>query len=112
MFDQTAKLLRVHVSEGDKHEGRPLFEAILDKCRELGISGVTVFQGLEGYGETAEIHRHHLIRHDQPIVVMIIDQPEALSKLIPIIEDMMDTGLIAMSDVSIKRVQKSQVRIE
>jgi PII-like signaling protein len=112
MFDQTAKLLRVHLSEGDKHEGRPLFEAILDKCRELGMSGATVFRGLEGYGETAEIHRHHLIRHDQPIVIMIIDQPEALSRFIPIVEGMMDTGLMAMSDVSIRRVQKSQVRHE
>jgi PII-like signaling protein len=112
MPNQTAKLLRVHLSEGDRYEGRPLFQAILDKCRELGMSGATVFQGLEGYGETAEIHRHHLIRHDQPIVIMIIDQPEALARLIPFVEVMMDTGLIAMSDVRVKRVQKSQVRLD
>lgn len=112
MPNQTAKLLRLHLSEGDRFEGRPLFEAVLDKCRELGLSGATVFRGLEGYGETAEIHRHHLIGHDQPIVIMIIDQPEALSRLIPIVEGMMDTGLIATSDARVKRVQKSRAKLE
>jgi len=108
MPNQRAKLLRLHLSEGDQYEGRPLLEAILDKCRELGMSGATVFRGLEGYGETAAIHRYHVTRHDQPIMIMIIEQPEALSRLIPIVEDMMDTGLIAMSDVEVKRIQKSQ----
>src|SRR5262249_51841074 len=68
-----AKLLQLHFSESDKYQGRSLYEAIMEKCRELSIAGATVFRGLEGYGESAEIHRHHLIGHDQPIVVTIID---------------------------------------
>ncbi len=108
---QTAKLMRLHLSESDQYAGRPLFEAILDKCRELRIAGATVFRGLEGYGETAEIHRHRLMRHDQPIVIVIIDQPEVLDRLIPIVENMMDTGMIAMSDVRVTRVQKGQTSL-
>ncbi len=102
----TASLLRLHLSEGDRFEGRPLHEAILDKCMELGVTGATVFRGLEGYGETAEIHRHHLMRRDQPILVMVIDQREVLDRLIPVVENMMDTGLIAISEVSVKRVRR------
>lgn len=78
----------------------------MNRCKELKIAGATVFRGLEGYGETAEIHRHHLIRKDQPIVVTIVDTPENLDRLIPEVEEMMDTGMIAISDVEYVRIQK------
>jgi PII-like signaling protein len=101
-----ARLLRVHISESDRFQGKPLYEAIVAKCRELKIAGATVFRGLEGYGETAEMHRAHLVRHDQPIVVNIVDSHEKLAALVPIVEGMMDTGLIAVSDVQVIRVQR------
>ena len=102
-----AKLLRLHFGERDQYNGKPLYEAIVNRCKELKIAGATVFRGLEGYGETAEIHRHHLIRKDQPIVVTIVDTPENLARLIPEVEEMMDTGMIATSDVDYMRIEKS-----
>ena len=102
-----AKLLRIHISEGDRFEGHPLYETIVAKCRELKIAGATVFRGLEGYGETAELHRAHLVGHDQPIVISIVDAADKLDLLIPIVEAMMGTGVIAVSDVQAVRVQKA-----
>jgi PII-like signaling protein len=104
---RTAKLLRLHISESDRFEGKSLHEAILDRCMEIGIAGATVFRGLEGYGETAEIHRRRLMRNDQPIVVVIIDEPEAILRLLPIIESMMATGLVAISEVTTIRVSET-----
>jgi hypothetical protein len=72
----------------------------------LKIAGATVFRGFEGYGETAEIHRHHLLKKDQPIVVTIVDTAENLGRLIPEVEEMMDTGMIATSDVEYVRIEK------
>jgi PII-like signaling protein len=103
---KNAKLLRLHFGESDRYNGKPLYEAIVNRCKELKIAGATVFRGLEGYGETAEIHRHHLIRKDQPIVVTIVDTPENLRRLIPEVEEMMDTGMIATSDVEYMRIEK------
>ncbi len=103
-----AKLLRLHFTERDRHQGKPLYEAIVEKCRELKIAGATVFRGLEGYGDTAEIHRSHVLRHDLPIVVQIVDSPENIQRLVPILEEMMDKGLIAISDVGTIRIQKAQ----
>jgi len=104
-----AKMLRLHFSEHHKYDGRPLYEAVVQKCRELSIAGATVFRGLEGYGESAEIHRHHLLAHDQPIVVTIIDSEENIQRLLPVVEEMMDTGLIAISDVEVSRITKLPV---
>jgi len=101
-----AKLLRLHFGEGDRHKGKPLYEAIVSRCLELKIAGATVFRGLEGFGETAEIHRHHLVRKDQPIVVTIVDTEENLARLIPEVEEMMDTGMIATSDVEYMRMER------
>ncbi len=103
----TAKLLRIHISESDRRQGKPLYEAIVAKCRELKIAGATVFRGIEGYGETAEMHRAHLVRREQPIVIVIIDSADNLARLIPIVENMMDTGLMAVSDVEVVRIQKT-----
>jgi uncharacterized protein len=101
-----AKILRLHFGESDRYDGQPLYEAIVDRCKELRIAGATVFRGLEGYGESAEIHRHHAIRKDQPIVVTIVDTAENLERLIPVVEEMMDTGMIATSDVDYLRIEK------
>jgi PII-like signaling protein len=101
-----AKLLRIHISEADRFQGKPLYEAIVATCRELKIAGATVFRGLEGYGESAEMHKSHLTRHDQPILISIVDTEDNLRRLVPVVEQMMDTGLMAMSDVRVVRVQK------
>jgi hypothetical protein len=101
-----AKLLRLHFGESDRYNGKPLYQAIVNRCMELRVAGATVFRGIEGYGETAEIHRHHVIGNDQPIVVTIVDTPENLGRLIPELEEMMDTGMIATSDVDYMRIEK------
>jgi len=105
---QPAKLMRLHFSEHHRYKGKPLYEAIVQKCLELKIAGTTVLRGLEGYGGMAQIHRSHILTHDLPIVVTIVDSAENIDRLAPIVEEMMDTGLIAVSDVQIKRIQKSK----
>src|ERR1035441_2705388 len=94
---QPAKLLRIHIAESDRYGGKALYEAIVNKCREMKIAGATVFRGLEGYGETAEMHKHHLTRNDQPILISIVDTAENLARLTPVVEEMMDTGQVFSS---------------
>src|SRR5215475_13194523 len=101
---QPAKLLRLHVTERERYQGKPLYEAIVQKCKELKISGATVFRGLEGYGDSAEIHRARMLGHDLPIVIQIVDSEESIQRLLPVLEEMMDQGLIAISYVTMVRV--------
>lgn len=104
---QPAKLLRLHFTERDRYQGKPLYAAIVEKCQEMKIAGATVFRGLQGFGDTAEIHRSHILTHDLPILVQIVDTEENIQRLLPVVEEMMDKGLIATSDVSVLRVRKS-----
>jgi uncharacterized protein len=104
---QPAEILRIHISESDRYESKPLYEAIVAKCRELKIAGATVFAGVEGYGETAEIHRAHLVHSDRPILVTVVDSPQNIRRLMPVVTEMMETGLLSVSAVEMIRVQKS-----
>ena len=107
MTIQAGKILRVHILESDRHQGQPLYEAIVAKCRELRIAGATVFRGLEGFGETAELHRAHLVRRDQPVVIVLVDTAENLERALPAIEEMIGTGVLALSDVEMIRVERT-----
>ena len=103
---QPAKLIRLHLCEGDRWEGQPLYEAIVQRCRELRMAGVSVFRGLQGFGESAEIHRAHVVGHDQPVLVTIVESAEHAAALLPELEAMLDTGMIAISDVDVIRVRR------
>ena len=104
-----AKILRVHVSAADKHEGTPLYEAIVARCREMKIAGATVFEGLEGFGETAAMHRRRLIAGDQPVIIVVVDSPANIDRLTPAIEAMVGAGVIAISEANMIRVQKREI---
>jgi PII-like signaling protein len=63
-----------------------------------------VFRALEGFGETAELHRQHLFQSDQPIVITIVERPEKALETLPFLESMMNSGLIAVTDVEVTLV--------
>lgn len=97
-----AKMLRIHFGEDDKWQGKPLYQAIVAKCRELDLAGATVYRGIEGYGASTLIHKAHLLRSsDRPIMVSVVDTQENINKLLPALDQMVGDGLIAMSDVEV-----------
>ncbi|MGA9305000.1 MAG: DUF190 domain-containing protein [Candidatus Sulfotelmatobacter sp.] len=99
-----ARMLRIHFGEDDRWQDKPLYEAIVIKCRELDIAGASVFRGIEGYGASTLIHKRHLLRSsDRPIMVSVIDTEEKIRSLIPALDEMVDEGLIAMSEVEVIR---------
>jgi uncharacterized protein len=104
-----ARMIRIHFGEDDKWHGKPLHEAVVAKCMELGIAGATVYRGIEGYGASTRIHRagHWTFSKDAPIMVTIIDAEEQIEKLIPQLDTMVEEGLIAMSRVDVIRYSRS-----
>jgi PII-like signaling protein len=104
---QPAKLVCILLSTGDRHNGVPLYEAIVNKCMELGIAGATVMKGIEGFGDTAEIHRSRLLKDDEPVVVTIVDSEENITRLLPAIENVASGALLAISDVLSRRVERA-----
>src|SRR6266852_1611927 len=93
---QPAKLIEIHCSERDRFQDMPLHEAIVQRCRQMRIAGVTVLRGLEGYGETTAIHRRHLLGADLPVTVIVVDSAPQVQALAEAVEQMLDTGMMAI----------------
>lgn len=105
-----ARMLRIHFGESDKWKGKPLHEAIVAKCQELGIAGAIVYRGIEGYGASTRIRHssHWKFSQDAPIMLSIIDRQEQIAKLLPQLDEMVDEGLIATSDVDVIRFSRPE----
>jgi hypothetical protein len=104
----TAKMLRIHFTEANKWQGKPLHEAIVAKCQEIGIAGATVYRGLEGFGASARIYHARSLSFSKevPIMVSVIDREEQIQKLIPHLDQMMEGGLVASSNVEVIRYSR------
>jgi len=98
-----AKMLRIHFGEDDKWQGKPLYQAIVEKCRELGLAGATVLRGFAGYGASTLVRRTHMLSfsRDLPVMVSVIDSEENIRRLLPLLDEMVGEGLIAMSNVEV-----------
>jgi hypothetical protein len=101
----TARMLRVHFGEDDRWQDKPLHEAILAQCIELGIAEAVVFRGIEGYGSASRIRHasHWPHSKDAPMQMSIIDTEEQIGKLIPFLDAMVEEGLVAASTVEVIR---------
>jgi hypothetical protein len=100
-----AKMVRVHFSQKDQWKGKPLHEEILSVCMDLGLAGATVYQGLEGFGLSAQIHHASMWpgSNDPPIMISIIDREDQIARLLPRLDEMISEGVIAISDVEVVR---------
>jgi PII-like signaling protein len=107
--ESTGKLLRIFIGEDDRYEGKPLFEVIVKRIRELGIAGATVIRGIEGYGAGSVIHKLSLLdlSADLPIVIEIVDSEEKILSIIPEIERLIEKSgggaLITLEKVEVIR---------
>jgi PII-like signaling protein len=108
--DGRAKLLRVFIGEADKWHGEPLYDAIVKKLRMMEIDGATVYRGILGYGAKGHEHKKsffHVMR-DMPIMVSAIDSPTKIAIAAEAVEEMLEDGLIVISDADFVRLVRSQ----
>lgn len=96
-------LLRVFVGESDRHNHRPLYEAIVLKAREAGLAGATVVRGVMGFGKHSILHTAKILRlsEDLPMVVEIADSLERIEQFLPLLDEMISDGLVTLEKVRV-----------
>ncbi|MDP8261759.1 MAG: DUF190 domain-containing protein [Candidatus Ancaeobacter aquaticus] len=102
-------LLRIFIGENDKYHGKPLYEQIVLKARELKLAGATVTRGIMGFGVDSHMHSAKLLRlsEDMPIIIEIIDIEDNLKKLILFLDDVVFEGLVTIEKVKIIKYRNS-----
>jgi uncharacterized protein len=98
-----AQLLRIFIGEAQRHDGKPLYEAIVLKARELHLAGATVLRGGLGYGHTSHLQTAKILRlsDDLPLVIEIVDSEEKIKAFLPVLDGMMASGLITLENIQV-----------
>ncbi|MBM4168987.1 MAG: DUF190 domain-containing protein [Ignavibacteria bacterium] len=107
---EDALLLRVFIGESDQYQGKPLYEQIVIKARELNLAGATVLRGIMGFGADSRIHTAKLLELsvDLPMVIEIVDTEENINKLMPFIDETVKEGLVTLEKMKVIKYRHSQ----
>ena len=96
-------LVRIFIGETDKWHHRPLGDALLERLRKEGFAGATMFRGLAGFGARSVLHSSHILRLSEglPLVMEVVDTEEHVQQLLPILDEMVQEGLVTMEKVHV-----------
>jgi len=98
-----AVLLRMFFGEADRYKRRPLYQAIVEKAREMHMAGATVLRGPLSFGRSSRLHTASILRlsEDLPVVIEIVDTAEKVDAFLPELEEMMGSGLVTLEKVQV-----------
>lgn len=104
-------LLRIFIGESDRWNGKPLYETIVLKARELHMAGATVLRGPMGFGAHSRMHTAKILRlsEDLPIVIEIVDAKQKIDELLPHIDQMVEEGLVTLEQVRVIKYRANDV---
>lgn len=102
-FPIESTLLRIFIGDQHKHGHMPLYEAIVLKAREMHLAGATVLRSPMGFGKSSRMHTAKILQlsTDVPLVIEIVDLPEKITAFLPVLDSMMDSGLVTMEKVQV-----------
>jgi PII-like signaling protein len=102
-IDGQGLLVRIYIGESDHWEGRPLYQAIVERLRDRGIAGATVLRGIEGFGANAHLHTSRILRlsEDLPILIEVVDEEDRIRAILPELDSMVSDGLITLEKVEV-----------
>jgi uncharacterized protein len=107
-----AVLLRIFFGENDKFHRVPLHETIVLKAREMHLGGATVLRGHIGFGHSSRIHSTKFLRlsQDLPVVVEIVDSQEKIDAFLPVLDEMMSSGLVTIERAEVLQYGTEEAR--
>jgi len=102
-FQGERTLMRIFIGESDKHEGRPLYEVLVERFRQRGLAGATVLRGITGFGASSVLHTHKVLRLsvDLPLVIEVVETEETIQQLLPQLDALIGGGLITLERVRV-----------
>ncbi|HEX8965012.1 MAG TPA: DUF190 domain-containing protein [Patescibacteria group bacterium] len=88
--ESDATLLRIFIGESDKHNGKTLYNYLVEQLRKNHFAGVTVLRGIEGFGHRSLIHSANVLdlSTDLPIIIEVVDTQERIEEFKKMIDEM------------------------
>jgi PII-like signaling protein len=106
----SGKRIRMFIGEAEQWQGKPLYRAILEAVQRAGGAGATVMRGIEGFGPAHHLSTERLpdISENLPLVIEIVDSAEGVERLLPVLDRLVQRGMITVNPVEIVYQGKAQ----
>ena len=97
-FKGERTLMRIFIGESDKYQGKPLYEALLERLRAKGLAGATVLRGVAGFGASSVVHTDKVLRLslDLPLIIEVVETEETIQAVLPDLDQMIGGGLVTL----------------
>jgi len=107
-LQSSGKLLRIFISENDRHDGKPLYEWIIRQAESRQMAGATVLRGLEGFGAHHHLHTAKVLRmsSDLPIIIEIADDADKIRDFYTMLESVLEEGIVTLENIEISFFRK------
>ncbi len=102
-FKGERTLMRIFIGESDKYQGKPLYEALLERFRQKGLAGATVLRGVAGFGASSVVHTDKILRlsDDLPLIIEVVETEETIQQVLPDLDEMIGGGLITLERANV-----------
>jgi PII-like signaling protein len=100
-LDGTQQLARIFLGEHDP------WRQVVERLRNDGFAGATVFHGVAGFGAAHVLHTAHLVElsGDLPVIIEVVDDRPHIERLLAILDEMLKDarGLVTIEEVRVVR---------
>ena len=113
-IEGNGKLLRIYIGANDRYGNIPMYEALIERAKEMGMAGCTIIRGVQGFGASHDIHKARILRLSEnlPLLIEIVDSEECIRQAVTEFEKMVEEGgkgvLMTLETVEILRYKKGK----
>lgn len=100
-----ARRLMIIVDEDATFHHKPVYTEIVQRARDAGLAGASVFRGIEGFGVSRQLHTSRILSlaENLPAMIVIIDTAAAIEDFLPQLLELEVRGVVALDDVELAR---------
>lgn len=93
--------LTIRVRSGDKHDGKPIADSLLELYQSRGIGGATVVQGVRGFGYRGAVRLDVLgLSVGLPLVIETVGEYQKIESVLAEAKEIVGSnGLITLEEV-------------
>lgn len=102
---EIATKIVIFLSEDDRFGRNGLHQAIVDRARDDGMAGATVWRGVEGFGSSGRVRtmRFPDAATGLPLAVELLDSPDRIEAFLPVVHELAPRSLVTREQVRMAR---------
>lgn len=102
---ELATRIMIFLSEDDRVGHRGLDQVIVERAREDGMAGATVWRGIEGFGSSGHIRttRFPDAATGMPLAVELLDGPDRIEAFLRVVRELAPGSLVTREEIRMTR---------